>query len=272
MDRDLRIRGYAEETRKSYLRCVRLFVRHFMISPDRLTLEHVHAFQLHLTRDRQVSWSTFNVYVCALRFFFEVTLERDWKVELIPYQKKARQLPVVLSQEEAIAVVEAPTNLKHRALLQALYGSGLRSREATHLRPHHIDRRRQILWIEQGKGRKDRYAPLSQSFLETAEAYWREPRPPEPWLFPGPDATRPLTRESVCRVVRAASRAAGVRKTVTPHTLRHSFATHLMEDGANLRAIQKILGHRSLRTTEIYTHLAPDYLGRLRSPLDTPPS
>jgi len=272
MDRDLRIRGYAEGTRQAYLRCVRTFVGHFMRRPDELSLEHIHTFQLHLTAERNLSWSAFNVYVCALRFFFHVTLGKDWNIEQIPYQKRARPLPLVLSPEEALAVVEAPTNLKHRAILQALYGAGLRAREVTHLRPDHIDSRRGLVWVVAGKGRKDRYAPLSERFLETARAYWREQRPPAPWLFPGPDAARPLTRSSVGRIVRSACRSVGITKAVTPHTLRHSFATHLMNHGANLREIQKILGHRSLRTTEIYTHLAPDYLARLESPLDTPPS
>lgn len=270
MERDLRIRGYSADTRRTYLHCVRTYVRYFMIPPDRLTLEHVHRFQLHLA-ERDVTWSTFNVYVCALRFFYRVTLGHTGPLPQIPYQKTGRRLPVVLSREEAMAIVGAPSNLKHRAILTVLYGCGLRVSEAVHLEPDDIDSKRGLIRVEQGKGRKDRHAPLPERVLETLRAYWRSVRPPRPWLFPGQDPTRPLTRRSVGRIVTTAARKAGVSKPVGPHSLRHAFATHLLESGHSLREIQAVLGHRSLRTTEMYTHLAADYLARLRSPVDDPP-
>jgi site-specific recombinase XerD len=271
MDRDLRIRGYSAATRTTYLYCMRAYVRHFMIPPDQLTLEQVHQFQLHLTRDRQVAWSTFNVHVCALRFFYRVTLPRDWSIEQIPYQKTGRRLPIVLSRKEALALVEAPANLKHRAMLQVLYGSGLRGREALHLRPTDIDADRWVIRVEQGKGRKDRYVPLPRRFLETLRDYQSAHPSSSPWLFPGQDTARPLTRRTLQSVFHASKQTAGITKQVTPHSLRHSYATHLMENGHNLREIQAVLGHRSLRTTEIYIHLAADNLAKLRSPLDHPP-
>ncbi len=215
MDRDLRIRGYSAKTRKTYLYCVRCYVRHFMTPPDELTLEHVHQFQLYLTAERHVAWSTFNVYVCALRFFYRVTLERDWAVKHIPYQKTGRRLPVVLSREEALAIVEATGNLKHRAILMLMYGSGLRADEVTQLQPEDIDSSRGLIRVDQGKGRKDRQTPLPESTLQALRAYWRAHDPPRPWLFPGQDTTRPLTYSTVLRVLHAAVLAAGIAKRQT---------------------------------------------------------
>jgi site-specific recombinase XerD len=249
---------------------MRVYVRHFMTPPDRLTVEDIHRFQLHLAK-RQVAWSTFNVYVCALRFFYGVTLGRAEVFPRIPFQKTGRRLPVVLSRAEAFAVVEAPSNLKHRAILMVLYGSGLRSGEVIHLQPGDIDSQRGLIRVHQGKGRKDRQAPLPKRVLESLRAYWRDQHPPRPWLFHGRNPAQPLSRRSVAHIVTTAARTAGISKTVSPHSLRHTFATHLHESGHSLLEIQAVLGHRSPRTTAIYTHLAADYLARLRSPVDYPP-
>ena len=267
MDRELRIRGLAENTRKSYLEKMRCYVRHFMRPPDQLTVEDVKQYQLFLTKERRVKWSTFNVHVCAIRFFYREVLKVDWDVEHIPYQKTGKRLPEILSGDEVVALLDAVTNLKHRAILMVLYSAGLRAGEALHLRPVNIDSQRMMIRVEQGKGRKDRYAMLSVKLLETLRRYWRESRP-DPWLFPGQDPSRPLTRRSVDRFFAQARERAGIHKRISPHSLRHSFATHLLERGVNIRVIQRLLGHRSLRSTEIYTHVAETFVRDTRSPLD----
>lgn len=268
MDRELRVRGLAERTRETYLWSMRCFVRHFMLPPDQLTAEHVKQYQLHLTKERQVAWSTFNIHVCAIRFFYRNVLAVDWPVEHISYQRKGRRLPVVLSGDEVLALLSAVTNVKHRAILMALYSAGLRCGEALHLRVGDIDSGRMMIRVVSGKGRKDRYVMLSSALLEELRRHWRESHP-GPWLFPGEIAGRPLTNNCVEKLVAHAALVAGIKKRVTPHTLRHSFATHLLERGVNLRVIQRLLGHSSLSTTEIYTHVAETYVRDTASPLDT---
>jgi site-specific recombinase XerD len=267
MDRELRIRGFAENTRKSYLLAMRCYVRHFMRPPDQLTAEEVKQYQLHLTKERRVSWSTFNVQVCALRFFYRDVLKADWDVEEIPYQKTGKKLPQILSRDEVAALFAAVTNFKHRAILMTIYAAGLRSSEVVRLRLGDIDSKRMMIRVDQGKGRKDRYAMLSSRLLRTLREYWLRERP-APWLFPGRDPFRPLARESLERVFARARLKARIIKHVTPHTLRHSFATHLLERGVNIRVIQRLLGHRSLRSTEVYTHVAETYIRDTLSPLD----
>jgi len=267
MDRELRIRGYAENTRKSYIGNMRCFVRFFMRPPDELTAEDVKQYQLFLTKDKRVSWSTFNVHVCAIRFFYREVLRVEWDVKQIPYQRSGRRLPVVLSCEEVRALLDTTTNLKHRALLMILYSAGLRPSEAIHLQLADIDSGRMMIRVDQGKGRKDRYVMLSEKLLVTLRRYWREYQPAL-WLFPGQDPSCPLTRGSLEKLFTRAKKKAGIQKPVTPHSLRHSFATHLLERGVNIRVIQRLLGHRSLRSTEIYTHVAESYVRDTRSPLD----
>lgn len=267
MDRELRIRGYAEGTRTIYLQSMKSFVRHFMRSPDELTVEHVKQYQLVLTRDKHVSWSTFNVNVCAIRFFYREVLQVDWDIERICYQKRGRKLPVVLSDEEICALLDVTTNLKHRAVLMTLYSAGLRISEALHLRPHHIDSARMMILVEDGKGKKDRYVMLSEQLLVTLRRYWVDYRPGH-WLFPGQDPSRPITRAAIDNVFTRSRKKAGIGKHASLHSLRHSFATHLLERGVNVRVIQRLLGHRSLRSTEIYTHVAQNYVRETKSPLD----
>jgi site-specific recombinase XerD len=267
MDRELRIRGLAENTRKSYLETMTHLVRHFMRPPDQLTAEDVKQFQLFLTQKRRVSWSTFNLRVCAIRFFYRHVLPVPWDVEQIPYQRTGKKLPLVLSGEEVVALLDAATNLKHRAILMTLYAAGLRASEAVHLRPPDIDSQRMMIRVTQGKGHKDRYVMLSAQLLETLRRYWRQRRP-DSWLFPGQDPGGPLTCGTVHRFFADLKNRAGIRKPASPHSLRHSFATHLLERGVNIRVIQRLLGHRSLRSTEIYTHVAATYVRDTRSPLD----
>jgi site-specific recombinase XerD len=270
MENDLSIRGYSPDTKRVYLACVKSFVGHFMRPPDELGPEHIKRYQLYLTKERKVCWATFNQTVCALRFFYTVTMERDWDIKHIPYQKAGRKLPVVLSAEEIQSLLKAEENLKHRAILSTCYAGGLRRIEVVHLRLPDIDSSRMVLRIENGKRKKERYVPLSGRLLEMLRQYWKEYRPPE-WLFPGQDPEKHLSRRSVSAVFLKARLAAGIKKPATAHTLRHSYATHLLESGVNLRVIQKLLGHRSIRSTEIYTHVARNYLCETPSPLDLMP-
>jgi len=267
MDRELRIRGLAEDTRRIYLNHMRDFVRHFMRPPDELTAEHVKRYQLFLARERRMSRSTFNCHVAAIRFFYKHVLTADWQVGRIAYQRRGKRLPVVLSGPEVLALLDAAWNLKHRAILMTLYAAGLRLGEALHLRLADIDSGRMMIRIEEGKGRKDRYVMLSEKLLETLRLYWRQRRPTL-WLFPGLQPTHPLTRSSFSRAFRHVKDRAGIRKRISPHTLRHSFATHLLERGVNIRVIQRLLGHRSLRSTEVYMHVAETYVCDTVSPLD----
>jgi len=267
MDRELRVRGLAESTRKNYLCYMRCFVRHFMLPPDELGLEHAKQYQLYLAKERRVSYDTFNGHVSAIRFFYEQVLDGGFDVERITYQRAGRKLPVVLSRKEVLALFDAVSNLKHRTILMALYSGGLRVGEGLHLKGSDVDSHRMTIRVRQGKGRKDRYVMLSERLLEALRRYWWTYRP-DVWLFPGRDPASPLAAGSVRQVFRDARKQAGIKKEVTPHTLRHSFATHLLERGVNIRVIQRLLGHRSVRTTEVYTHVAGSYLRDTKSPLD----
>lgn len=267
LDRELQIRGYSPHTREAYLFCVREFVRHFMRPPDQLTIEDIHRYQLHLTEVRKVSPARFNQTVAALRFFFLVALNKEWEIERLPYQRTGRALPQILSREEVARLFIAVDYIKHRALLMTTYSAGLRSQEVLHLRVSDIDSHRMVIRVERGKGGRVRYVMLSEKLLPTLREYWRAHRP-EQWLFPGQKPGRPLCRKSFQRIVKKARIAAGIAKPITPHSLRHSFATHLLEDGYSIRVIQKLLGHSSIRSTEIYTHVAANYVTDTSSPID----
>lgn len=269
MDRDLQIRGYSPSTREAYLRSVRDFARYWNRAPDQLTLEQVNQYQHHLVQ-RKVSWACFNQAAAALRFFYRVTLNKEWDVRRIPYQKTGRRLPQILSEQELVTLFGAVQNIKHRAILMTLYAGGLRVSEAAHLRVADIDSQRMVVRIDQGKGRKDRYVPLSKKLLTILREHWLVERPPT-WLFQGQDPETPLTRGSIDKIFRKAKTAARIAKRVSAHSLRHSYATHLLERGVNIRVIQQLLGHRSLRSTEIYTHVARTYLKDTPSPLDLLP-
>jgi site-specific recombinase XerD len=270
MDDELRLRGYSASTRECYVRGVRNFVRHFMRPPDQLTLEHIREYQLHLTRDRHVAWSYFNQVVCALRFFYREVLKKNWDVRHIPYQKTGRKLPEILSPQEVAALFKATGNLKHRALLMTMYSGGLRVSEVTRLRISDIDRQRSVIRIEQGKGRKDRYVMLSP-YLRAVLHEYENAVHPTTVLFPSRAGGEPLSTRSIHKVFQRAKRRAQITKHVYPYSLRHAAATHLLEGGTNLRVIQRLLGHRSLRTTQLYTQVADTQLQATPSPLDRLP-
>ena len=240
-------------------------VQFLRVSPDQIKPEQVRAYLLHLTRERQVAFATFNQALNALRFFFREVLKRGWAIEEIRYQRPPLRLPVVLSGEEVLRILDATASLRERAMLEIAYSGGLRLGEVMRLKLCDIDSRRMTIRIDQGKGRKDRYVMLSETLLETLRKYWRESRP-RVFLFPG--RRGPLCETIAQRAFERARYVAGIKKQVSFHSLRHSFATHLVEKGTSVRTIQALLGHRSLQTTERYTHLAANYLRQTQSPLD----
>lgn len=265
---DLQIRNYSPTTTRIYLHVIAEFARHFGQPPDRLGSEHVRRYQLFLIKEKQVSLSTYIQTVCALRFFYTHTLNRKIAIERIPFPRRERKLPVILSRTEVKALLEAPGSLLHRTLLAALYGSGLRVSEVTQLKASDIDSARNVLWVRHGKGRKDRQTLLPAKLLELLRCYWRTKRPTG-WLFPGKDSTRPISVKAVFLACRTAAQKAGISKSVHPHLLRHAFATHLLESGVNLRTIQILLGHANLETTARYLQVADVSVRSTPSPLDS---
>jgi site-specific recombinase XerD len=249
---------------------MKALVRFFRRPPDELTLDDIHAYQLHLTRNQKVCWASFNQSVCAIRFFYGVTLNKDWDIQRIPYQKTGRKLPVVLSGEEVTKLFQAVENLKHRTMLMTAYAAGLRVSEVTHLHVGDVDGQRMTLRVEQGKGRQDRYVMLSHRLLVLLREYWKTYRTRH-WLFEGQIPQQPLSSSAVQKVFKKAKLKAGITKKVSVHSLRHSFATHLLESGINIRKIQLLFFFNDTATTEIYTHVARDYLKETPSPLDILP-
>jgi integrase/recombinase XerD len=263
---DLRLRNYAPRTIEAYLAGVVRFVKHFGRSPELLGPEEVRTFQLHLLH-RKVSWSLFNQTVCALRFLYGTTLGRPEQLPLIPYGKRPKFLPCVLSPDEVARLFVAARPGRDRVLLQTTYACGLRLGEVLQLQVTDIDSARLVVQIRQGKGHKDRLVPLSLRLLEELRAYWRRYRP-ACWLFPGATGQEPLCRGTIQRTIRRLVRSAGINKPATMHTLRHSFATHLLEAGVDILTVQKLLGHRQLSTTALYLHVRSERWRQLPSLLD----
>jgi integrase/recombinase XerD len=266
MIEDMTLRNLSPATQQSYLYAVAKFSRHFGRSPDRLDLEDVRAYQLHLIA-RQRSWSHVNQTVCALRFFFGVTLGRSDAHVHIVAAREPQRLPVVLSGEEIVRFLEAVSGLRNRVALTTAYGAGLRVREVARLETGAIDSSRMLIRIEHGKGGKDRYVMLSPQLLPILRTYWRLARPGR-WLFPGHDPAAPVSVATLQEACRQAARQAALSKPVSVHTLRHSFATHLLEAGTDIRIIQVLLGHARLSTTARYTQVATHLIAGTSSPLD----
>jgi integrase/recombinase XerD len=259
---DLQLRNYSPRTVQTYLQHVVRFARHFGRSPTQLGAEEVRQYQLHLLQQRHASWSVFNQAVCALRFLYRVTLGAPFAVDMIPYGKRPRSLPAVLSRAEVAQLLALVPQPIERLILQTIYACGLRVSEVLGLRVGDIDSSRMLLWVRHGKGGKDRGVPLSPALLEALRAHWKRLRPTT-WLFPGQTPTGQRSLGALQRVCRRAVRAAGFTKKVSLHTLRHSYATHLLEAGVDLLTIQRLLGHRDLQTTARYTHVTAPLLGRL---------
>jgi site-specific recombinase XerD len=267
MVEDLRLRNYSPRTIETYTRCVAGFAHYFGKSPALLGPEQIRRYQSFLVEEKKASWSLFNQTVSALRFLYGVTLGRKEAIDYIPYPKSERKLPVVLSLEEIAKFFGCVRNLKHRTVLQTMYGTGLRISEALRLRVSDIDSQRMLIRVRQGKGRKDRYAELTPTLLARLREYWRGYRP-QSWLFPGKSREQPLDPTSVQRACGIARLRAGLGKRVTTHTMRHCYATHLLEAGRDLRSIQLRLGHGALSTTAIYLHVAAGGERSTRSPID----
>jgi integrase/recombinase XerD len=269
MIEDMQIRNLAPLTQSAYLLQVSLFARHFGLSPERLGREDIRAYRLYLAQDKHLAASSISVAVAALRFFYTVTLKQAWTVEAdIPTCRLPQKLPQVLSQKEVSQFLDAVESLKHRVILTVCYAAGLRVSEAVRLKPAAIDSRRMVIRVEEGKGRKDRYVMLSPKLLDILRDYWKATRPTE-WLFPGDRPGRPITRFAVERVCQETRQRSDITKPVTPHSLRHAFAVHLLESGADLRTIQLLLGHRSLTSTSRYLRIATSKVCATASPLDS---
>ena len=258
---DLRIRNYSPRTVEAYVAGVARLAKFRGRSPDQLGPDDVRDLQLDLLR-QGVSWSLFNQTVCALRFFFRVTLGRPEMLPSIPFGRKVKTIPCVLDPDEVLRLIGAAPTHRDRVLLQTAYACGLRIEELMHLRVADIDGRRMVVVVRQGKGRKDRQVPLSPRLLEVLRAYWQAERPAT-WLFPGRCADRPLTATNLQRLCQRLVTRLGFTKRVTPHTLRHSFATHMLEAGVDVFTLQRILGHRSLQTTALYLHVGTGRFRRL---------
>jgi site-specific recombinase XerD len=265
---DLQIRHYSPTTIRLYLYAIKEFARYFGKSPDQLGAEHIRRYQLFLTKEKKVSTSTYVLMVCALRFFYTHTLHRKVAIERIPFPRRERKLPLILSRDEVKAVLEAPLDLRHRTMLAILYAAGLRVSEVTRLKVADIDSARNVLWVRSGKGRKDRQGLLPPKLRELLRCYWRSRRPTD-WLFPGARPSQPISVKVIFMACRKAGRAAGIAKSVHPHLLRHAFATHLLEAGTNLRTIQILLGHANLETTARYLQVADVNVRGTTSPLES---
>lgn len=269
MIEDMQLRNFSPHTIEAYVHAVKQFARHFGQSPEQLTAEQAREYLLHLVQDQHASWSRYNLARCGLQFLYRVTLGQEEQFKRLPCARLPKRLPTVLSPEELRRLFEVVShNPKHQALLMTLYGAGLRISEALTLRPTDIDSRQMLIHVRLGKGAKDRIVKLSQHLLAVLREYWRKQRP-RYWLFPQPrDPQKPMDPGGASRMMTRAARRAGITRRVSPHMLRHSYATHLLDGGTDLRTIQVLLGHRNLKTTTIYLHVSQARLAAAGSPLD----
>ncbi|GAC1507083.1 MAG: tyrosine-type recombinase/integrase [Steroidobacteraceae bacterium] len=271
MTEDMQVRNLSPHTQTCYVQQVSLFARHFNKSPEDLGPEDIRTYQVYLTNEKKLAPGSILIAVAALRFLYKVSLKKAWSFEdVIPTPKKPQKLPVVLSPEEVIRFLECVGSTKHRAILTTCYAAGLRISEAVRLKPDDIDSQRMVIRVEQGKGQKDRYVMLSPKLLETLRGYWRTVRPKR-WLFDGDIPGQPITRSAVEVACQKARELSGIRKTISPHSMRHAFAVHLLESGTDVRTIQLLLGHRSLATTARYLRIATSKVCSTSSPLDLLP-
>lgn len=266
MIEDMTVRNFAPKTQHDYIRAVTKLARFLGRSPDTATAEDLRRFQLHLTENR-VGAPTINFTVTVLRFFFTITLDRADAIKHLTFVREPRKIPVVLSLEEVARLLEAAPGPKYKAALAAAYGAGLRVSEVATLKVSDIDSERMMLRVEQGKGHKDRHAMLAPQLLELLRDWWRIARP-QVWLFPGQNPVNPMTTRQINRACHAAADMARITKRVSPHTLRHSFATHLLEQNTDIRMIQVLLGHAKLETTALYTRIATNTIRAVMSPLE----
>jgi integrase/recombinase XerD len=271
MIEDMQVRNLSPHTQTSYVRQVSLFARHFGKSPEILSPEDIRAYQLFLTNEKKLAPGSIQIAVASLRFLYKVTLHKDWTFEeTIPAPKKPQKLPIVLSPEEVLRFIDCVLSLKHRTILTICYAAGLRISEAVCLIPTDIDSQRMVIRVEQGKGQKDRYVMLSARLLEILREWWQVDKPKH-WLFPGDFPGEHISVSAVQQACQKAHRICRISKPITPHSLRHAFAVHLLESGADVRTIQLLLGHRSLATTARYLRIATSKVCSTTSPLDLLP-
>lgn len=271
MTEDMQVRNLALNTQMSYVQQVALFARHFNKSPEQLGPEDIRTYQVYLTNERKLAPSSVLIAVSALRFLYKVSLKKTWLFEdIIPAPKKPQKLPVVLSPEEVLLFLGSFGSAKHRTILTTCYAAGLRISEAVRLKPTDIDSQRMVIRVEQGKGQKDRYVMLSPKLLQSLRSYWRAVHPKE-WIFEGDVPGQPIGRSAVELACQKGRQISGIRKPITPHSMRHAFAVHLLESGTDVRTIQLLLGHRSLATTARYLRIATSKVCSASSPLDLLP-
>lgn len=268
MCEDLQLRGLCPATIDSYIRCVRRFVEYFAVSPAKLGAAEVRRYLLYLLNEAKASPSTVNVYAAAIRFLFCVTLKRPSEVTDVVRLKTRMRVPRILSGTEVERLLAAIQTTKHRAMVMLAYGAGLRVSEIARLEIGDIDAKRMVLHIRNAKRGRERHVMLSPILLSTLRAYWKDARPPGPRLFPGRDPHKPITRAAIHKALRKAAKKAAITKRLSPHVLRHSFATHLLESGTDMRTVQILLGHASIRSTAAYLHVTTARVQQLRSPLD----
>jgi len=268
MQEDLLLKAYSPYTMRNYLRCARHFASHYMRSPEGMGEQEIRDFLLHLVRDRKASPATQDMYVNAFKFLYNITLKRPEVVKDLSHPKRPKTLPVILSPEEVLRVLAAIRSVKHKAIIATAYAAGLRISEVCGLRIADIDSQRMCIHVRSGKGKKDRYVMLGDSLLALLRQYYQKVRPQGEYLFPGQKPQRHITPTAVRQVLRKVIRETGLCKKVTMHTLRHCFATHLMEAGTDIRILQVLLGHSSIRTTLRYTHITDRLVQKLVSPLD----
>ena len=271
MKEDMQVRNLSPHTQDSYLRQVSQFARYFGKSPDQLGPEHIRTYQIYLTNEKKLAPASIHIAIAALRFFYKVTLKKDWIFqEVLPLPKKPQKLPLILSPEEVLHFLPCVHQLNHRVILTTCYAAGVRISEAVRLKAPAIDSQRMVIRVEQGKGQKDPYVMLSPRLLEILRDYWKATRPKD-WLFPGDQPGHPISRNTVEHACMKAHQASGLTKPVTPHSLRHAFAVHLLESGTDVRTIQLLLGHCSLATTARYLRIATTKVCATSSPLDLLP-
>ena len=271
MIEDMQVRNFSPHTQNSYVQQVSLFARHFSKSPEVLGPEEIRSYQVYLTNEKKLAPSSILIAVSALRFLYKVTLHRDWCFEdIIPAPKKPQTLPIVLSPEEVLQFLSCVQSVKHRTILTVCYAAGLRISEAVRLKVADIDSERMVIHVVLGKGQKDRYVMLSPKLLQILRAWWPVHKPKQ-WLFPGDRVHSCISSDAVELACQKAHQRCGIAKPVTPHSLRHSFATHLLESGTDVRTIQLLLGHRSLATTARYLRIANTKVCSTTSPLDLLP-
>ena len=271
MTEDMQVRNFSPHTQNSYVQQVSLFARHFSKSPEIMGREEIRSYQVYLTNEKKLAPSSILIAVSALRFLYKVTLHRDWCFEdIIPAPKKPQTLPIVLSPEEVLQFLSCVQSVKHRTILTVCYAAGLRISEAVRLKVADIDSERMVIHVALGKGQKDRYVMLSQKLLQILRAWWPVHKPKQ-WLFPGDRVDSCISSDAVELACQKAHQRCGIAKPVTPHSLRHSFATHLLESGTDVRTIQLLLGHRSLATTARYLRIANTKVCSTTSPLDLLP-